>query len=276
MEWQPHCPALVVIDFIRLIGELNDGCVGYKILYPTPRFCHQRRVPKRVMMLCLMIAFTMRAGERPGAWTGPYPLCDDHAEVLKREPMNLGVRFSTSNPKLTAEFARAMSFWASILEMNWHAEDSRACSIQVVDGEIGLFGPADVARAQFPGTPVFQGWIAFNPRVSQSADQLFLTAVHELGHLLGLPHSSNASSVMYFLALDGPVFLDSADLAALAARHRLRAGAGIQAKSPESVFQLRTALSDCQTSLSPWKILIPISSTGSTGACVGTLATMPK
>ncbi len=185
------------------------------------------------MMLCVVFASTMRAGERPGVWTGPYPLCDGHDEVLKREAMNLGVRFSTSNPDLTAEFAHAMSFWAGIIEMNWHEEDSRACAIQVVDGEPGLFGPAEVARAQFPGTPGFQGWIAFNPRVSRPANELFLTAVHELGHLLGLPHSSNASSVMYYLALDGPVFLDDADLAALAARHRLRNVAGIQAKSPE-------------------------------------------
>jgi hypothetical protein len=140
--------------------------------------------------------------------------------------MNLGVRFATSNPSLTAEFARAMSFWASILEMNWHKEDSRACAIQVVDGDLGLFRAAEAARAQFPGTPAFQGWIAFNPSVSLPANELFLTAVHELGHLLGLPHSANASSVMYFLALDGPVFLDSADLGALAARHRLRAVAG--------------------------------------------------
>jgi len=187
-------------------------------------------------MLCLMIAFTVRAGERPGAWTGRYPPCDGHAEVLKREPMNLGVRFSNSNPALNAEFARAMSFWASILEMNWHEEDSRACAIQAVDGDPDLFRPGEVARAQFPGLPAYQGWIAFNPRVSLPADELFLTAVHELGHLLGLQHSSNASSVMYFLALDGPVFLDSADLTALAARHRLRAVAGT-GDVPESAVQ---------------------------------------
>ena len=212
------------------------AAVGYKIS-STPRFYHQRRVPKRVMTLCLAIAFTMRAGERPGTWTGPYPQCDGHAEVLKRETMSLGVRFSTSNPKLTAEFAHAMSFWAGILEMNWHEVDSRACAIQVVDGDLGLFGSAGVARAQFPGTPAFQGWIAFNPRVSLPANELFFIAVHELGHLLGLPHSSNASSVMYFLALDGPVFLDSSDLAALAARHRLRAVPGSQTKVPESATQ---------------------------------------
>ena len=212
-------------------------CAGSKIFHRTPRFCYRRRVPKRVTMLCLTIAFTMRAGDRPGTWTGPYAPCDGHAEVLKREPMNLGVRFSTSDPKLTAEFARAMSFWAGILEMNWHEEDSRACAIQVVDGDPGLFGPAEVARAQFPEAPGFQGWIAFNPRASLPANDLYLTAVHELGHLLGLPHSSSGSSVMYFLALEGPVFLDSADLAALAARHRLRAVAGNEAKSPIGPFR---------------------------------------
>jgi hypothetical protein len=206
--------------------DREGNCAGYRISYPTLRFCYQRRVPPRAMMLCLLIAFTMRAGERPGAWTGPYPPCDGHAEVLKREPMNLGVRFSQSNSALNAEFARAMSFWASILEMDWHEEDSRACAIQALDGDPDLFRPGEVARAQFPGLPAYQGWIAFNPRVSLPANELFVTAVHELGHLLGLPHSSNASSVMYFLALDGPVFLDSADLAALATQHRLRAVAG--------------------------------------------------
>ncbi len=216
--------------------DRESNCVSYRISDPPLGLCHQRRVPKRAMMLCLMLTFTVRAGEPPGAWTGPYPPCDAHAEVLKQDPMNLGVRFSTSNATLKTEFAHAMSFWASVLDMKWHEEDSRACAIQVVDGAPDLFRPGEVARAQFPGLPAYQGWIAFNPRISLPANDLFLTAVHELGHLLGLPHSSNASSAMYFLALDGPVFLDGADLAALATRHRLRAVAG-KGDVPQSSVQ---------------------------------------
>lgn len=115
-----------VAQFLRCDHERN--CAGHEILHPASRICPRRRAPIRASLLCVMLAFTMRASERFGAWTGPYPLCDDHAEVLKREPMNLGVRFSTANPRLNAAFARAMSFWASILEMNWHEEDSRAYS----------------------------------------------------------------------------------------------------------------------------------------------------
>ena len=48
---------------------------------------------------------------------------------------------------------------------------------------------------------------------------------------------SDSCAEPYFLALDGPVFLDSADLAALAARHRLRAVADLQAKSPNRPFR---------------------------------------
>lgn len=237
--WDNSTACHHVERFFHCDGEGN--CFGYRISYRALGFCHQCRVPKHAMMLCLMIAITMRAGERPGAWTGPYTPCNGHAEVLKREPMNLGVRFSTSNSTLKAEFARAVSFWASVLEMNWHEEDSRACAIQAVDGDPDLFRPGEVARAQFPGLPAYQGWIAFNPRASLSANELFLAAVHELGHLLGLPHSSNPSSVMYFLALDGPVFLDSADLAALATRHRLRAVAGT-GDVPEAAVQAWTLL----------------------------------
>jgi hypothetical protein len=137
--------------------------------------------------------------------------------------MDLGIRFSTSNQELMVEFARALDFWSTILDMNWHQEDSRNCAIQVVDGFPGLFKPAESARAQFPGSLSFQGWIAFNPKASLAGNELFQTSVHELGHVFGLQHSHNASSVMYFLCLGSPAFLDDTDLAALANRHKLRA-----------------------------------------------------
>jgi len=120
-----------------------------------------------------------------------------------------------------------MSFWAEVLDMEWHTESGRACAVQVVDGHAGLFASAQLARAQFPTARSFQGWIAFNPRMTLPANELFTTAVHEIGHLLGLPHSANPSSVMYFLYLDGPVCLDSADVSALAARHKLRTEASL-------------------------------------------------
>ena len=69
---------------------------------------------------------------------------------------------------------------------------------------------------------MFQGWIAFNPKVILSGSERYLVSVHELGHLLGLRHDPNVSSVMYFVRVDGPVFLDSADLASLGAHHTLR------------------------------------------------------
>ena len=139
------------------------------------------RVLKNLALLCLALAFTSKAAQRPGEWTGDYSPCDRHTELLQRMHMDLGVRFATSNQELAVEFARAMNFWATILDMNWHQENSRNCAIQVVDGSPGLFKPAEIARAQFLDSPSFQGWIAFNPRASLSANELFLTAVHELG-----------------------------------------------------------------------------------------------
>ena len=172
--------------------------------------------------MCLSIVFGLGATERPGQWTGHYDPCDGHEELLKSGHMSLGVRFATLNPQLAAAFARAMSFWAGVLDMEWRTENSRKCAVQVVDGDTGLFEPTQSARAQFPSSPSFQGSIAFNPRMTPPESELFATAVHEIGHLLGLQHSANASSIMYFLYLDGPLCLDSADLSALAARHRLR------------------------------------------------------
>ena len=54
------------------------------------------------------------------------------------------------------------------------------------------------ARSQFPDRPAFQGWIAFNPGSKLTQDEMFVVSVHEIGHLLGLPHNPSGSSMMYF------------------------------------------------------------------------------
>ena len=175
-----------------------------------------------LIILCLSSAWPLFAHKRPGEWGGDYLPCDRHGDILSWDHMNLGVRFATANPELAVEFARALNFWTTVLDMNWHHANDRSCSVQIVDGDRGLFHPGQAARAQFPSRPAFQGWIAFNPEVSLTRGDQYQTAVHELGHLLGLPHSPNASSIMYFLLLSGPASLDAADLAALAIRHKLR------------------------------------------------------
>ncbi len=55
-----------------------------------------------------------------------------------------------------------------------------------------------------------------------SDDELYATAVHELGHIFGLFHSNHPSSVMFYIDADATSLLDEADLRALAARHMLR------------------------------------------------------
>ena len=164
----------------------------------------------------------MIAGQQEANWSANYLPCDRHSELLNKTHMNLGVRFSTSNSQLAAEFARALDFWATILDMEWHEDDSRSCAIQIVDGSQDLFTPGQLARAQLPERSGFQGWIAFNSGSTLTRKEQFFLAVHELGHVLGLPHNASASSVMFYLQVDEPFLLNTDDLRALASRHQLR------------------------------------------------------
>jgi hypothetical protein len=137
---------------------------------------------------------------------------------------DLGVRINTGDALLAQQFARAMDFWASVLDLEWHEVDTDDCAIQLVDGTPSLFDfcLCMSARAQSPDQPLFQGWVAFNPRLKLTTEEMFLDSVHEIGHLLGLQHNSNDSSVMYYFGLEHRVSLDEADLESLAARHALR------------------------------------------------------
>jgi predicted Zn-dependent protease len=175
------------------------------------------------LLLLVGASLTLVHAGSPANWSANYPPCNRHSELLSQGHMDLGVRLATANQILAQQFRHAMDTWASILDLDWHEDDTQNCSIQLVDGERQLFQPAAVAaRSQLPDRLYFDGWIAFNPGQTLSEIELYRISLHEIGHVLGLQHSSNARSIMYSFNLDDQDWLDRADLAALAEHHKLR------------------------------------------------------
>ena len=179
---------------------------------------------RKYLWLLPLFAAGLSAGvAAPANWTGKYAPCDGHDKLLSHNHIDLGVRVASANQVLDRAFLRAMDFWAGVLDMSWHEAGSGECAVELVDGAKSLFDtPGVAARSQYPDRAGFEGWVAFNPASKLTEPQMFVISVHEIGHLLGLPHNPSGSSVMYFFTLDESVWLDSADLSALAARHKLR------------------------------------------------------
>ena len=179
------------------------------------------RILATIVGLAIALCPDPATGETPANWSAGKTLCIQHDELLKPGPLNVGVHLGTT-PDNAKAFARALDFWASVLDMEWRIDDSPNCAIHVFSGTHRLFRSAEVARAHVPDRPAFRGLIAINPQAELTAHERYLLAVHELGHIFGLRHNASARSVMYFLCLQGPIHLDASDLAALAARHKLR------------------------------------------------------
>lgn len=148
--------------------------------------------------------------------------CRCYAELRKSGHMELGVRFDAVNPILREQFGHAMDFWAGVLDMDWHPDNTSNCAIRVTEGPPEDFALDDLAQADSLELETFSGEISFNPAVSMESSELYLISIHEIGHLLGLEHNPSAMSVMYSLEVEGPERLDGTDIAALAARHKLR------------------------------------------------------
>jgi hypothetical protein len=70
----------------------------------------------------------------------------------------------------------------------------------------------------------FGGKIAVSPAAVKDMNnaEIYASAVHELGHMLGLKHNASSRSVMYFLNLNGTEVLDGTDIVELSKRHMLQ------------------------------------------------------
>lgn len=181
--------------------------------------------PMRLLCVFLFAWFGVASAESVSNWTAKFAPCEHHEDLLTHGPMSIGVRFATSNPELAAQFRLALDFWSKVLDLEWHEDNSRTCSLEIADGKRELFEPeidTMAARSQFPDRRAFQGWIAFNPAITLSKTELYRISVHEIGHVLGLHHNLDVRSLMYSLDLDCSDSLDAEDLKTLAIHHKLR------------------------------------------------------
>ena len=160
-------------------------------------------------------------------WTSADAPCAKYDDFRNVALGDIGVKIDAPEP-WADEFRRALSFWSTVLAANFHEEPNlNACAVRIVNGGPDILNRGTVARSQLTELGFFRGMIVVSPAAAGtlSRDEMYATAVHEFGHLLGLQHNPSSHSVMYFLNVSGTEVLDRTDISDLRTRHKVRAAA---------------------------------------------------
>lgn len=187
----------------------------------------RRRMLTGLLALCLGCGYQViaRAQDLPRSnWTTADPPCSKYDDLRSPALGDIGVKIDTTEPWANA-FRRALGFWNTVVAANFHEETNLSeCALRIVNGGPDILDGAMVARSQFTDRDNFRGKIVVNPLAAKglSNAEMYGTAVHEFGHILGLSHNANCHSVMYYLNVNGTEVLDAKDVLALSIRHQLR------------------------------------------------------
>jgi hypothetical protein len=178
--------------------------------------------------VCFGFASHLKASaEKPpqSNWTTADAPCAKYDDLRNAVLGDIGVKIDAAEPWADG-FRRALGFWNTVLAANFHEETNLdACAIRIVSAGPGVLTNAIVARSQLPEWDHFRGKIAVSPRAAKtmSRAEMYATAIHEFGHMLGLKHNASSHSFMYFLNVNGSEVLDEKDILDLSKRHKLRA-----------------------------------------------------
>ncbi len=166
-----------------------------------------------------------RVREKPRSnWTSADAPCAKYDDLRNRFLGDIGVKIDVAEPWADG-FRRALRFWSTVLAANFHeVTDLNACDVRIINGDPSILNHAVIARSQIPGWGNFNGKIAVSAGAAKelNSSEIYGTAVHELGHILGLSHNADSRSVMYPLNVDGTEGLDSKDIMDLSRWHELR------------------------------------------------------
>ncbi|HET7618847.1 MAG TPA: matrixin family metalloprotease, partial [Vicinamibacterales bacterium] len=152
-----------------------------------------------------------------GAPVANYATEGDGWDGPGRNAVSLGYDFVRASSDLAAsiqatELSRAMAEWARYIVLDWHQVNDEFANRSVTfmwappdHGDGFAFDSTTLAHAFFPAPSAAEslaGDVHFNDTFDWGASQagrydVFSVALHELGHSLGLNHSSDPASVMY-------------------------------------------------------------------------------
>jgi len=163
----------------------------------------------------------------PANWTSTDAPCAKFDDLRKPVLGDIGVKIDATEPWASG-FRRALGFWNTVLAAKFHEETNLdTCAVRIVNAGPDILNGAMVARSQLTEWDNFRGKIAVNPGAAKtmSSAEMYGTAVHEFGHMLGLKHNASSESVMYFLNVTGTEVLDRKDILDLSTLHKLRMAA---------------------------------------------------
>ena len=151
------------------------------------------------------------------------PGCGEARRLVLSRPGKVGVKFDKEVPsRYKVAFAQALLYWEQVIDVTfWDDSNEETCSIELSVGSNP--DKNTLAETFIPDTMDYSGRVIVNVDgdIKTYADsKLVYIFIHELGHVFGLKHSADDSSVMY-ASTDGGLVLLPADLKALSVYHEL-------------------------------------------------------